>query len=95
MNNRERAEAARAALAAYTAETYGGRSPEALGAPTVDEAIEGQRPDQDTDIQTAVYDLIGDLHHYCTAIGFDWDEQVDMADHHYQTESRLAWDEEG
>ncbi len=94
MTNIERANAARNAVEALTLTTYAGRTPEALGAPTVEEGIAGARVQVDSDAETMIGDLLCDLRHYCRAIGLDWDAQIDKADWHYAEESQLDWDEE-
>lgn len=81
-------------MAAFTVATYGGRTPEVLGAPTVAEAIAGAKVEPDTDADTMVADLICDLGHYCRAIGLDYVEQLDRAQMHYEVERRLGWDDE-
>lgn len=94
MTNTERALAARAALATYTCRVYGNRLPEILGAPTVEGGLDGQTAKPDTDIQTAVGDLICDLGHYCRAVGLDYPTQLVEAQRHYSAECGLGWDEE-
>ena len=94
MTNTRRARAARAALASYTRITYGGRSPETLGAPVIDKGLDGVVAEEDMDIQTAVADLICDLGHYCRAVGLDYGKQLSDAQRHYSEECGLGWEEE-
>ena len=94
MTNTDRARAARTALAGYTLAVYGNRLPEQLGAPTLTEGLDGASANPDTDIQTAVADLICDLGHYCRAIGLDYGDQLTDAQRHYDEECGLGWDEE-
>lgn len=98
--NTDRANWAREAVATFTALTYGGRTPEELGAPTVAEGLGtghggSVRTPQDTDAYTIVSDLITDLGHYCRAVGLDFDDQVERAYRHLREEITLGWDEEG
>jgi hypothetical protein len=98
--NTDRASWAREAVATFTDITYGGRTPEELGAPTVDEGLGtghagSVRTHQETDAYTMISDLICDLGHYCRAIGLDWDDQVERAQRHLREEITLGWDEEG
>jgi hypothetical protein len=94
MTNSDRAVAARRALATFTIQVYGNRTPEDLGAPTVDDGVDGERVEPDTDAETMVADLICDLGHYCRAVGLDYQEQLDRAAMHYHEEEPLGWDEE-
>ncbi len=95
MTNRERAKAARLALAAFTMDVFGRRTPEELGAPSVDEGIGGATVTEETDAETMVYDLIAGLHHYCDAVGLDWDGQIARAEYHYDEEKFVgSWDED-
>jgi hypothetical protein len=71
--NGDKARWARDALAAYTQQTYGGRSPEELA------------PE---DVECAIYDLIADLRHYTDRLPFlfDWERIERMAAWHHTEE---------
>lgn len=88
MTNRRRAEAAAAALNAFTEETYGGRG--------LDQLPPG-------DIFTAAYDLVADLGHLIRRVGEQhpgscevggFDEMLRLASFHYDAEAGLDWDED-
>lgn len=39
-----------------------------------------------SDDDTAIYDMLCDLHHLADEIGLDWDGLLGMADYHYEAE---------
>lgn len=94
MTNRERANLGREAMAAYTKVAYPIRTPEECGAPTVEAGIGGARVAEDTDAQTILLDLLGDLMWYAKAVGLDFDADLNRAEAHFSVEESSGWDED-
>ncbi|MGD9691413.1 MAG: hypothetical protein AB7G17_01065 [Phycisphaerales bacterium] len=70
--NRDRADWAKLALTAFTAETYCGDHPDAM---------------HPGDLECAIGDLIADLLHFAAQQGFDPGELLGRAHEHFQAEA--------